>query len=127
LYSILPLQLCRTKEEEKGKNMCANVLVKTWFPNDKLNEVVQIYIKAMGTMPSYIKNLGDAPYTRPTKDGIKSYTMMEFPNEKTAEALMEITKYCNRFNSVVGYRWTVETIMGIKEAFQSVGMKLPTR
>lgn len=107
--------------------MCANLLVKTWFPNDKVNEVAQIYVKSSGTMPSYVKNLGDAPYSTPTKDGVKSYTICEFPDEKMAEALREITKYCNRFSSVVGYRWSVEPIMGIKEAFQSIGVKLPTR
>jgi hypothetical protein len=117
----------RNEEGGERKNMCANVIVKTWFPNDKSNEVAQIYIKASGTMPSYIKNLGDAPYARFTKDGAKSYTICEFPDEKTAEALREIAKYCNRFNSIVGYRYTVEPVMGVKEALQSIGVKLPTR
>lgn len=106
--------------------MCANVLVKTWWPNDKTNEIVQLYVKAP-PMPGYIKNLGDAPYARFTKDGAKSYTIQEFPDEKMAEALMEIAKYCNRFNSVAGYRYTIEPVMSTTEAFLSIGAKRPTR
>jgi hypothetical protein len=107
--------------------MCANALVKTWFPNDKTNEIVQIYIKSSGTMPSYVKNLGDAPFVRGTKEGFKSYTICEFPDEKTAEALTEISKYCNRFNSVVGYKYTIEPVMSVTQAAKSIGVKLPGR
>jgi hypothetical protein len=107
--------------------MCANVLVKTWFPNDKVNEAVQLFIKASGTMPTYVKNLGDAPFVRATKDGMKSYTICEFPDEKTAEALIEIARYCNRLNSIAGYRYTIEPVMSVTEAFKSVGAKLPNR
>jgi hypothetical protein len=117
----------RNKEGGERKNMCANVLVKTWSPNDKSNEIIQIYIKSFGTMPNYVKNLGDAPFTRTTKYGVRSYTICEFPDEKMAEALREITKYCNRFNTVVGYRYTIEPIMGVTESAQSIGVKLPIR
>jgi hypothetical protein len=103
--------------------MCANILVKIWYPNDKVNEVVQIFLK-LGAPASYVKTIG--PYATSTKDGMKRYVIYEFPDEKMGEAVKELAKGMNKFNSVVGFRWTAEIVLEAREALQTIGVKLPT-
>jgi hypothetical protein len=124
---VLSPQLCGTRKEGKGKNMCANALVISWFPNHKRDEATQVFLKVYGTAPSYIKVVGDSPYVTAAKEGVKAYTLYEFPDEKMGQAVKEIAKMMTKFDPVVGYSWTAEVVLGTKESLALGGMKLPTR
>jgi hypothetical protein len=116
------LQQPRIRKEEEG-NMCAHLMIKAWCPPDKINEVGQIILKTWGELPRYMKAVGQSPYITATRQGIKSYSIFEIPDEKLGEAIREYSVYVTKYFSVAGYRHTVEVIVGIKDALQAIGLK----
>ena len=105
------------------EELCASLLIKAWCPPDKSNEVAQIILKTWGDLPRYMKAIGQTPYVTSTRDGIKSYSLFEIPDEKLAEAIREYATYVAKYFSVVGYRYTMEVIIGMKDALTTIGQK----
>jgi hypothetical protein len=127
-YPIFPLQLCRTKKEGKGKDMCANLIVTSKYPPDKTLEMAKVFVKVYKTLPKVLKPIGECPFICPTETGYMSVDIYEIDDAKLGEAMKELATYMNNYAlSVPGYQWKVEPVLKAREALALVGIQAPTR
>jgi len=102
--------------------MCAKYLITQTFPIDKGKEFGEIYLKIYESFPSYINLIGASPYITTTEQDIKIYTVIEIPNNLTGKGLSDIHEFFNKYNSVIGHSWKIESLMRRRDAIRLVGL-----
>jgi hypothetical protein len=123
-YPVVPLQLYRTKKEEKGRSMCANLIVIAWMPQSRASEIAKVFAKN----PSIkgVKRVGKCPYCSPTNRGVRIIDIFEVEDGKVAEAIREITKWEQQYaNAVPEFAYSLEPLLTPEEAFVALGMSPP--
>ena len=89
--------------------------VSSW-PQEKSVEVGKLFLK-MPKSPDFLKRVNVL-----LASGPKAYTLYEAPDEKTYEALIEITKRYVIFQEVEGLKVKVIPMMEVKDALATIGL-----
>ena len=99
------------------------IIVHTWYPPDRVDDVVNAYMQAMEKVPtdeSITTPLVDAAVTS-TKNGIETITISEVKPQKLEEAMERTNQRMVMFHSVPDYRYEIKMWSTIEEALTSVG------
>jgi hypothetical protein len=124
MHSVLSLQLDREAKEEKGKDMCANLIVVAWMPQGKASKIAEVFAKNPG--PKGLKRVGKCPYSSPTKRGVRIIDIFEIEDTKVGEAIKEIAKWEQLYaNAVPEFSYSIEPALTPEEAFLAIGMTPP--
>jgi hypothetical protein len=108
--------------------MCANLIVTSKYPPDKVPEMVKVFVKVYKTLPKVLKPIGECPFIGPTETGYVSTDIYEVDDAKLGEAVKELATYMNQYAlAVPGYNWKVEVVVKAREALQLVGVQFPTK
>ena len=92
------------------------IMVVASWPQEKSVDVGKVFLK-MPKAPDFLKRVNVF-----LTSGPKSYTLYEAPNEKTYEALIEITKRYVVFQEVEGFKSKVKPLMEVKDALAMIGL-----
>jgi hypothetical protein len=93
------------------------------YPNDKIKEVIDVYLKAMAKYP-------DDPSlatpivpvaTRPTHHGMTVIVVYEIKKGKLEDALALGAKRMAMFNVIPGYRYSIKLFTNLEEGMKIAG------
>ncbi|MBY8980591.1 MAG: hypothetical protein KGD72_09385 [Candidatus Lokiarchaeota archaeon] len=56
-------------------------------------------------------------------NGLKQYHLIYTEKEKAEDAIMEIGRYFVPFNQIEGFSLQIETLIGVSDSYNLVGMK----
>jgi hypothetical protein len=93
------------------------------YPNDKIKEVVDVYLKAMAKYPddtslaTPIVPVG----THATPKGMEVIVIYEVKKGKYEEALALGLKRMGMFNDIQGYRWEIRNFLNVEEVMKLMG------
>lgn len=93
----------------------------TWLM-EKSTDVGQTFVKALPTIPPYIKLTG--PFVSMGGDGVKACAIWEVEKGHEDEGLMLIMKYMVEFSSIGGQKFTLEPVLTGADALPLVGLSL---
>jgi hypothetical protein len=96
-------------------------LLTVWYPPNKSIELGKKLLKAL-KMPPFIKKWQVFSATGGV-DGLKAYHLIMSERGKGDEALIEITKTLVPFWEIEGYKYNIEVLMGVQDAFKVVGLQ----
>lgn len=99
------------------------IIVHTWYPPDRVGEVVNVYMEAMEKVPadeSIATVIVEAAVTS-TKKGIETISISEVKPQKYEEAMERTNQRMVMFHSVPDYRYETKMWMTVEEALASVG------
>ena len=91
------------------------MVVASW-PQEKSVQVGKVFLK-MPKLPDYLKRVHVF-----LTSGPKSYALYEAPNDKTYEALIEVSKRYVVYQEVEGFESRVEPLMEVKDALAMIGL-----
>ncbi len=102
------------------------IVITSWFPHDKANDVAKKYIEVAKKYPPD-PSLGITLTTalKVTKDGIKSLGVADVVKGKVEDYVALATKSQQEYAGIEGFRYEVEMYMDVIEALAVVGMKQP--
>ena len=102
------------------------IVITSWFPIDKANEVAKKYIEVFKKYPPD-ESLGKGLTTafKVTKEGIKAIGIAEVVKGKVEEYIARATVSTQEYARIEGFRYEVEMFMDITEALAVVGLKPP--
>ena len=96
-------------------------MLTAWYPFYKAKEVGK-KVLSLGKIPDFIKKwqvFGTADGGK----GLKAYNLVMVEKGNVDEAAMFIVKMQQSFSAdIEGYVWKIETCLGVKDAFQALGM-----
>lgn len=103
------------------------IVITTWWPPDKTREVVD---KAVELFPRYPlqPSLGEQVVpnaVKGSKKGLVNMSIIEVKEGKLEEAIAWNQKYLVEYNSIVGYKYSLEIWATGVEAFAAIGMTPP--
>lgn len=100
------------------------VVVRARYPNDIAPEVGKKYLEVMQKYPDKpsIAEPTVLAAVRSTQRGITVISMSKVKKGKADEALDYVWKRMVEFNSIPGFRYTVETWLEVTEALKLIGM-----
>ena len=91
------------------------------YPNHKSVDMAKLYLKQPREVP-YVKKWR-VFNTAAGIDGMKQYHLLYTEKEKAEDAFMEIYKYFMPFYQIEGYRIQIETLIGVTDGYNLIGMK----
>ena len=103
------------------------IVVTTWYPPEKEEEVNKIYLGIPEKFP-VDESLGQSLVplgVKATKEGIKVITVFEVAKGKFDEAWELTAKILREFRHIEGYRYEIETMMSQVEAMNLIGVPIP--
>jgi hypothetical protein len=94
------------------------------YPNDKIKEVTDVYLKAMAKYPDDVSLATPiVPVaSRATLQGMKVIVIYEVKKGKLEEALALGAKRIAMFNDIQGYRYSIKTYTNLEEGMKVLGM-----
>lgn len=105
------------------------IVVTTWYPNEKEDEVNQIYFGLPEKYPANeTAELGNVLVplgVTSTHEGMKVITVFEVAKGKFDEAMELTARMLREFRHVDGYRYEVETMFTQAEAMNLIGVPIP--
>ena len=99
------------------------IVVRAWYPPDRVDDVVNVYMEAMEKVPadeSITTTIVEAAVTS-TIDGIETISISEVKPQKLEEAMERTNQRMVMFHSVPDYRYEAKMWMTVEEALASVG------
>ena len=121
IYNYFKIQF---KQKNNNINRGGNSLIfmlTAWYPNSKAREIGK-KVLSLGKMPDFIKKW-QVFATAAGDKGIKAYNLVMVEKGNGDEAAMFIVKMQQSFSEdIEGYVWKIETCLGVKDAFQALGM-----
>ncbi len=96
------------------------IITKSTYPNDKVKEVSEMYIKCLTKYPDDA-SLGTplVPVAlRPSPEGIEALTITDVKKGKLEDALNLARNRLAMFWSITGYRYKIEFYANIEEAMK---------
>ena len=103
------------------------IMATIWYPHGKANDVAKKYIELNKKYPpdrSLTKTLVIGVTT--SKEGIKTIGIVNVVKGKYVEALSLQMVFQREFaESIEGYKYKIETLMDVVEAYATVDMKPP--
>jgi hypothetical protein len=122
--SIAALRSRRTTKEEEERNMCANLIVIAWVPQNKASKIAEIFAK--NPTIKGVRRVGKCPYSTPTNRGVRIIDLFEVEDGKVAEAIREIAKWEQPYaNAIPEFFYSLEPALTPEEAFVAIGMQPP--
>lgn len=103
------------------------IIVTSWFPLNKGNEVAEKYIEERKKFPpdkSLVKEVVQNAI-RVERDKAKSIYIAEVKEGKLDEALTRQQNAMIMYHEIEGYEYTIEIFFNIVEAMGMIGMKAP--
>ena len=102
------------------------VVIKTWFPTNKANEVAKIYIEERKKYP-FDRSLGKEVVTAVSSDenGIISMGVIDVKEGKLEETLARDNNILVMYLNIEGYKRKQEVWSTAVEALALLGMKAP--
>lgn len=102
------------------------IMTTVLYPHKVANEVAKKYIEMVQKYPTD-PSLGEmlAMGTRATLDGIKVIYIGSIAKGKVEEALSTLATQYQEYTSIEGFKWQVETLLDMAEAYKAVGMTAP--
>jgi len=102
------------------------VLATILYPHKVANEVAKKYIEMVKKYPAD-PSLGEMLTlgTRATLEGIKVVSIGSIAKGKVEEALSNLATQYQEYTSIEGFKWQVEMLMDMAEAYKAVGMTAP--
>lgn len=103
------------------------IVITSWYPSDKVIEVVKTYFEAIKKYPPD-DSLGEAVVpaaVTTTKRGIKTIGITEVKEGKLQEALNRARSTMVMYHNIEGYEYTVDIYATVTEALAFVDMELP--
>ena len=103
------------------------LMITTWFPPEKEEEVNQIYFSLPEKYPvdeSLGKTLVPMGVSS-TKEGTKVIIVFEVAKGKFADAMELVAKQLREFRHIEGYRYEIETLLSQAEAMNLIGVAIP--
>ena len=97
------------------------IMVTAYYPNHKSIELAKLILKQPKKLP-YVKKWR-VFNTAGGTDGMKQYHLLYTEKEKAEDAFMGIGKYFVPFNQIEGLRIQVESLLGVSDGFNLIGMK----
>ena len=91
-----------------------------WIPHNKTEEWSKIFLKVtQNPLPSCIRKW--QTFSTSDESGIKGYNLIFTEKGKGDEAVVDLTKLILPFWEIEGYRWKVETLMGVSDSLKVLG------
>lgn len=102
------------------------VLATIIYPHKVANEVAKKYIEMVQKYPAD-PSLGEmlALGTRATLEGIKVISVGSIPKGKVEEVMLNLATQYQEYTSIEGFKWQVELLMDMAEAYKAIGMTAP--
>ncbi|GAG61500.1 unnamed protein product [marine sediment metagenome] len=91
------------------------------YPNHKSVEIAKLYLKQPREIPYVKKWRIFNAYAG--NDGVKQYHLIYTDKEKAEDAFMGIGKYFMPFNQIEGFRLQIESLLGVSDGYNLLGMK----
>ena len=100
------------------------VIVTASYPNDKVKEVADVYIKAITKHPpdDSLATPVVPVAVRATLQGIRVISVHEIKKGKLEVAMARMANFQAMFYDIQGYRWTMKTYMNLEEAMAVIGI-----
>ena len=96
-------------------------MITIWYPPNKAMDMAKLYLKQPREIPYVTKwrvfNASGG------LNGMKQYHLIYTERGKGEEAGAEISKYFVPFINIEGFRIQTETVTGVSDSYQLVGMK----
>lgn len=89
---------------------------------EKPAEVGQVFVKALPTLPPYIKMTG--PFIAMGGEGVKAWLIWEVEKGHEEEGLIIIMKFMMDYANVGGQKFTLEPVVTGADALPLVGLSL---
>ncbi len=96
-------------------------MITVFYPNHKSIEVAKLYLKQPREI-QYVKKWRIFN-SYAGHDGVKGYHLIYTEKEKAEDAFMGIGKYFMPFNQIEGFRIQVESLIGVSDGYNLLGMK----
>ncbi|MHA2008374.1 MAG: hypothetical protein ACXABO_03975 [Promethearchaeota archaeon] len=97
------------------------IMITVWYPPSKAIDIAKIYAKQPREIPFVTK--WRAFNTSDGTNGMKQYHLIYTERGKLEEASKELNKYFMPFIEIEGFFTKSETLMGVSESFDIVGLK----
>lgn len=99
------------------------VIVTASYPNDKVKEVADMYIKAITKYPpdDSLATPVVPVAVRATLQGIRVIGVHEIKKGKLEAAMARMSTIQTMFYGIQGYRWTMKTYLNLEEAMNTLG------
>jgi hypothetical protein len=100
------------------------IITTSSYPNDKVKEVANMYVKVVTKYPPD-DSLGTPVVpvaVRSTLQGIEVTTVSEIKKGKLEDAIAWAANRLSMFNDIQGYRHEIKTYMNLEEALKTIGM-----
>lgn len=103
-----------------------NILIKTWFPPHKVEEVAEVYMEELKKYRPD-RSLGKSLTTiiKPNANGIVSLEIFEVKEGKLEEALNHYHSVQIMYHNIEGFKYEIEVWRTSVEAMALLGMKPP--
>jgi len=100
------------------------LIIKSLYPNDKVKEVAEMYLKAMKKYPpdATLETPVVPVAVRTNDQGVNVISIHDIKKGKFDEAHIRLVNFIAMFNDIKGYRTTFETYMNLEEAMTAIGM-----
>ena len=96
-------------------------MITVFYPNHKSIEVAKLYLKQPREI-QYVKKWRIFN-SYAGHDGVEGYHLIYTEKEKAEDAFMGIGKYFMPFNQIEGFRIQVESLIGVSDGYNLLGMK----
>lgn len=106
------------------------LVITAWYPTHKVSDVIKVYPEMLKKYPpSSLTEFGEIAVNNAvtaTEKGLKTMSFYDIKEGKLEEALKTARSALAMFQSIEGYEYKVEVWSTITEAFESIGMQVPT-
>ena len=102
------------------------IMVTTWSPHNKANEVAKKFLEVMEKYPQESFEKSWLAGVKSDEDGIKSVWLTEIERGKLEEALILTAKREAEYFGIEGYGFKMETLMTFEDAMPIIGLEAPS-
>jgi len=96
-------------------------MITVWYPPNKALDMAKLYLKEPREIPFVSKwrifNTSGGIH------GLKQYHLIYTERGKSEEALAALNKYFMPFLNIDGFKYDLETLMGVSDSYKLLGMK----
>jgi len=96
-------------------------MLTIWYPPHKASDMAKLYLKQPREIPFVTK--WRVFNTTGGLEGVKQYHLIYTERGKMEEAMGELNKYFIPFINIEGFRYLVESLMGVSDSYALMGMK----
>lgn len=97
------------------------LMITTWYPPERAMDMAKLYLKQPREIPHVAK--WRIYNTTAGRDGMKQYHVIYTERGKGEEAGMALNKYFLPFAQIEGFRIQFETLLGVSDSYNAIGMK----